>query len=125
MALQNHAAKTQDTLVDAVVNAEFAEFKGAVFRALTRLRAATNKEFDTIADIFVPRADRESTREPAVGCLSVPAVHSGIPRADGQHTQSPAVGDRRVTACKYQPPPRGFPGEVGSTLNPRQPGIVG
>merc|ERR1719160_1279133 len=34
--LQNHAAKTQDTLVDAVENAEVAEIKRAVFRALTR-----------------------------------------------------------------------------------------
>ena len=46
--LQQHAAKTQDTLVDAVENAEVAEIKRAVFRALTRLRAATIKEFDTI-----------------------------------------------------------------------------
>ncbi|CAK0803653.1 unnamed protein product, partial [Prorocentrum cordatum] len=42
--LQDHAAKTQDTLVDAVENAEVAEIKRAVFRALTRLRAATIKE---------------------------------------------------------------------------------
>ena len=45
--LQDHASKTQDTLVDAVENAEVAEIKRAVFRALTRLRAATIKEFDT------------------------------------------------------------------------------
>ena len=32
-------------LVDAVENAEVAEIKRAVFRALTRLRAATIKEF--------------------------------------------------------------------------------
>merc|ERR1719350_2625273 len=38
--LQSHAARTQDTLVDAVENAEVAEIKRAVFRALTRLRAA-------------------------------------------------------------------------------------
>ena len=30
--LQDHAAKTQDTLVDAVENAEVAEIKRAVFR---------------------------------------------------------------------------------------------
>ena len=47
--LQDHAAKTQDTLVDVVENAEVAEIKRAVFRALPRLRAATIKEFDTIA----------------------------------------------------------------------------
>ena len=34
--LQDHASKTQDTLVDAVENAEVAEIKRAVFRALTR-----------------------------------------------------------------------------------------
>ena len=42
--LQSHAARTQDTLVDAVENAEVAEIKRAVFRALTRLRAAEIKE---------------------------------------------------------------------------------
>merc|ERR1712224_336310 len=52
--LQDHAAKTQDTLVDAVENAEVAEIKRAVFRALTRLRAATIKEFDTIARLETP-----------------------------------------------------------------------
>merc|ERR1719298_335229 len=41
--LQDHAARTQDTLVDAVENAEVAEIKRAVFRALTRLRAASIK----------------------------------------------------------------------------------
>merc|ERR1712079_108775 len=35
--LQDHAASTQNTLVDAVENAEVAEIKRAVFRALTRL----------------------------------------------------------------------------------------
>jgi hypothetical protein len=47
--LTQHAVDTQDTLVDAVENAEVAEVKRAVFRALTRLRAASIKEFDTIA----------------------------------------------------------------------------
>lgn len=47
--LQKHAQDTQDTLVDAVENAEVAEVKRSVFRALTRLRAASIKEFDTIA----------------------------------------------------------------------------
>ena len=40
---KDHAARTQDTLVDAVENAEVAEIKRAVFRALTMLRAATIK----------------------------------------------------------------------------------
>ncbi len=48
-ALQDHTAKTQDILVDTVENAEVAEIKRAAFRALTRLRAATIKEFDAIA----------------------------------------------------------------------------
>jgi len=55
--LQNHASKTQDTLVDAVENAEVAEIKRAVFRALTRLRAATIKEFDTIARLETQAID--------------------------------------------------------------------
>mmetsp|Transcript_52025 Transcript_52025/g.111344 ORF Transcript_52025/g.111344 Transcript_52025/m.111344 type:complete len:266 (-) Transcript_52025:42-839(-) len=55
--LQNHAAKTQDTLVDAVENAEVAEIKRSVFRALTRLRAAEIKEFDTIARLETQAID--------------------------------------------------------------------
>ena len=47
--MQSHAARTQDTLVNAVENAEVAEIIRAVFRASTRLRAAETKEFDTIA----------------------------------------------------------------------------
>ncbi|CAJ1359329.1 unnamed protein product [Effrenium voratum] len=55
--LQDQAARTQDTLVDAVENAEVAEVKRAVFRALTRLRAATIKEFDTIARLETQSID--------------------------------------------------------------------
>jgi len=55
--LQLHAARTQDTLVDAVENAEVAEIKRAVFRALTRLRAAEIKEFDTIARLETQAID--------------------------------------------------------------------
>ena len=55
--LQDHASKTQDTLVDAVENAEVAEIKRAVFRALTRLRAASIKEFDTIARLETQSID--------------------------------------------------------------------
>jgi len=55
--LQDHASKTQDTLVDAVENAEVAEIKRAVFRALTRLRAAAIKEFDTIARLETQAID--------------------------------------------------------------------
>merc|ERR1719253_2261229 len=55
--LQDHAAETQNTLVDAVENAEVAEIKRAVFRSLTRLRAATIKEFDTIARLDTQAID--------------------------------------------------------------------
>ena len=54
----------QDTLVDAVENAEVAEIKRAVFRALTRLRAATIKDPDAQqrpssgADICTPTVYR-------------------------------------------------------------------
>ena len=63
--LQDHAAKTQDTLVDAVENAEVAEIKRAVFRALTRLRAATIKEFDTIARLETQAIDASPAQPPA------------------------------------------------------------
>ena len=46
---QSHAARTQDTLVNAVENTEVTEIIRAVFRALTSLRAVETKEFDTIA----------------------------------------------------------------------------
>merc|ERR1719224_250451 len=45
--LQAHAAKTQDTLVDAVENAEVAEI----------IRAASIKEFDTIARLETQAID--------------------------------------------------------------------
>ena len=48
-------AKNQNTLVDTVENAEMAEIKREVFRALTRLRAATTKEFDTIVLFWEPK----------------------------------------------------------------------
>ena len=37
--------------VDTAENAEMAEIRREVFRALTRLREATTKEFDTIAHL--------------------------------------------------------------------------
>mmetsp|Transcript_92626 Transcript_92626/g.146434 ORF Transcript_92626/g.146434 Transcript_92626/m.146434 type:complete len:262 (-) Transcript_92626:73-858(-) len=55
--LQSHAARTQDTLVDAIENAEVAEIKRSIFRALTRLRAAEIKEFDTIARLETQAID--------------------------------------------------------------------
>ena len=55
--LQDHAAKTQDTLVNAVENVEVAEIERAIFHALTRLRAATVKEFYTIARLETQAID--------------------------------------------------------------------
>jgi hypothetical protein len=55
--LQHHAARTQDTLVDAIENAEVAEIKRSIFRSLTRLRAAEIKEFDTIARLQTQAID--------------------------------------------------------------------
>jgi len=55
--LTEHAETTQETLVDAVENAEVSEIKRAVFRALTRLRAASIKEFDTIARLETQAID--------------------------------------------------------------------
>lgn len=43
--------------MDAVENAEVAEIKRAVFRTLTRLRAAEIKEFDTIARLETQAID--------------------------------------------------------------------
>jgi len=53
--LQDHAAKTQDTLVDAFENAEAAEIKSKVFLALTLFSAI--KEFDTIARLETQAID--------------------------------------------------------------------
>eukprot|EP00933_Yihiella_yeosuensis_P020667 TRINITY_DN16519_c0_g1_i1.p1 TRINITY_DN16519_c0_g1~~TRINITY_DN16519_c0_g1_i1.p1 ORF type:complete len:190 (-),score=27.30 TRINITY_DN16519_c0_g1_i1:79-648(-) len=55
--LQERASRSQDTLVDAVENAEVAEIKRSVFRSITRLRAATIKEFDTIARLETQSID--------------------------------------------------------------------
>ena len=79
--LQDHAADTQDTLVDAVENAEVAEIKRAVFRALTRLRAATIKEFDTIARLETQAIDASATARDAIG-------HTRVAEIDGRPIQS-------------------------------------
>jgi len=55
--LTDQSEATQNTLVDAVENAEVAEMKRSVFRSLTRLRAATIKEFDTIARLETQAID--------------------------------------------------------------------
>ena len=61
--LHNQAAKTQDTWVGAVENAEVAEIKQAVIRARNRLRAATTKEFDTKENIQFEHIDHEQVAE--------------------------------------------------------------
>ena len=58
--LQSHAARTQDTLENAVENAEVTEIKRAVFRALTLLRAAEMKEFYTIARLETQAIDENN-----------------------------------------------------------------
>ena len=58
--LQDHAAKTQDTLVGAVENAEVAEIKREVIRALTRLPAAPIKEFDITSHLETQAIDAHS-----------------------------------------------------------------
>lgn len=55
--LQHRAGETQDTLVDAMEQAEVAEIKRSIFRALTRLRSASIKEFDTIARLETQAID--------------------------------------------------------------------
>jgi len=55
--LTNHAARSQDTLVDAVENAEVAEIKRSVFRSLYRLRSAQIKEYDVIARLQTQNID--------------------------------------------------------------------
>ena len=55
--LQDHAAKTQHTCMDAVENTEVAKTKQTVFHALTRLRAATIKEFAAIVHLEIQAID--------------------------------------------------------------------
>jgi len=79
-ALQSHAASTQDTLVDAVENAEVAEIKRAVFRALTRLRAAEIKEFDTIARLETQAIDEYNDNHHYRKENPLSYIHSEEPR---------------------------------------------
>eukprot|EP00421_Protoceratium_reticulatum_P029859 CAMPEP_0168463368 /NCGR_PEP_ID=MMETSP0228-20121227/55018_1 /TAXON_ID=133427 /ORGANISM="Protoceratium reticulatum, Strain CCCM 535 (=CCMP 1889)" /LENGTH=664 /DNA_ID=CAMNT_0008478819 /DNA_START=104 /DNA_END=2100 /DNA_ORIENTATION=+ len=51
LELQQQSEVTQATLVDAIEDAQVSQIKVSIFRALTRLRAAQIKEFDTIARI--------------------------------------------------------------------------
>jgi len=86
--LQDHAARTQDTLVDAVENAEVAEIKRAVFRALTRLRAASIKEFDTIARLETQAIDEYNDAHHYRGENPLAYLHD----------DEPAVGEDKYTS---------------------------
>mmetsp|Transcript_38294 Transcript_38294/g.70810 ORF Transcript_38294/g.70810 Transcript_38294/m.70810 type:complete len:168 (+) Transcript_38294:84-587(+) len=78
--LQGNAARTQDTLVDAIENAEVAEIKRSVFRALTRLRAAEIKEFDTIARLETQALDEYNDNHHYRGENPLQYISSAEPR---------------------------------------------
>merc|ERR1719222_801677 len=85
--LQKHAARTQDTLVDALENAEVAEIKRAVFRSLTRLRAAEIKEFDTIARLETQAIDEYNDNHHYRGENPLEYISSAEPRvAEDKYT---------------------------------------
>jgi hypothetical protein len=75
--LQKRADQTQDTLVEAVEQAEVAEIKRSVYRALTRLRAAEIKEFDTIARLEVQAIDDYNTQHHYVAENPLEHIDSG------------------------------------------------
>jgi hypothetical protein len=78
--LTQHAQDTQDTLVDAVENAEVAEVKRSVFRALTRLRAASIKEFDTIARLETQAFDEYNDAHHFRAENPLEYIHSSEPK---------------------------------------------
>lgn len=78
--LTQHAVATQDTLVDAVENAEVAEVKRAVFRSLTRLRAASIKEFDTIARLETQAFDEYNDAHHYRAENPLEYIHSAEPK---------------------------------------------
>merc|ERR1719298_259259 len=78
--LTEHAERTQDTLVDAVENAEVAEVKRSVFRALTRLRAASIKEFDTIARLETQAFDEYNDAHHYRAENPLEYIHSNEPK---------------------------------------------
>lgn len=86
--LQTRAAGTQDTLVDAIEDAEVAEIKRAVFRSLTRLRAAEIKEFDTIARLETQAIDEYNDAHHFRGENPLAYIHN----------DEPEVGDDKYTA---------------------------
>merc|ERR1719396_191209 len=86
--LQQHAARTQDTLVDAVENAEVAEIKRAVFRALTRLRAAEIKEFDTITRLETQAIDEYNDAHHYRAENPIEYLHAGEPAVNSDKFSS-------------------------------------
>merc|ERR1711869_26200 len=103
--LQQHAARTQDTLVDAVENAEVAEIKRAVFRALTRLRAAEIKEFDTIARLETQAIDEYNDAHHYRAENPLAYIHSDEPKVSEDKyppsTEGAGVRHEGETLCLY------------------------
>ena len=98
--LQDHAARTQDTLVNAVENVEVAGIERAVFRALTRLRAATIKFFYTIARLETQAIDAYNDALPQrglapSGCCAIAQILERCSHTNGspQNTLVPGIAD--------------------------------
>ena len=89
--LQSHAARTQDTLVNAVENAEVTD---AVFRALTRLRAAELKEFDTIARLETQIINETFRRETVSHEFKTAPVAGAYDEEERQGCQERWCGER-------------------------------
>ena len=92
--LQDHAPK-QDTLY-----AEVAEIERAVFRALTRLRAATIKEFYTIGRLETQAIDAYNDALPQrglapSGCYAIAQILERCSHMNGspQNTLVPGIAD--------------------------------
>ena len=58
--LQSHTARTQNTLVNTMENAEVTKIKRAVIHALIRLRNAEIQEFDAIARLVTQITDENN-----------------------------------------------------------------
>jgi len=87
-ALQASAGETQKTLVDSIENAQVSEIKRVVFRALTRLRAATIKEFDTIARLETQAIDAYNDAHHFRGENPINPLHNDEAPVDTDKLQS-------------------------------------
>ena len=89
---QSHAARTQDTLVNAMENAEVTEIIRAVFCALTRLRATEMKEFDTTArlETQVINENNETVRRETVSheFKTAPVLQARMTKKKGKDARS-------------------------------------